>query len=64
MCIKVSYNFGTYCFAFMCAALPQPILNALPPYLNAYDLNRLHEVFMTKGLHRLGWLFSTAIKFV
>jgi len=32
------------------AALPQPLLSALPQYLSAYNLNRLHEVFATKGL--------------
>jgi len=35
---------------FVSAALPQPLLSALPQYLSAYDLNRLHEVFSAKGL--------------
>jgi len=35
---------------FMFAALSQPVLSVLPQYLSAYDLNRLHEVFATKGL--------------
>jgi len=37
----------------MCAALPQPVLSALPQYLSAYDLNRLQDMFTAKGLHHL-----------
>ena len=37
-------------FLFVYAVLPQPVLSALPAYLSAYDLNRLHEVFSAKGL--------------
>jgi len=37
----------------MCAALPQPVLSALPQFLNAYSLNRLHDVFTSKGLLNL-----------
>jgi len=34
---------------FACLVLPQPILGALPRYLSAFDLNRLHDVFATKA---------------